>query len=97
VQLAALILLCVIAGGWLIGSLLHRFGVAWGGFISFFAQLLGQLTAAFYLAWTAVEVAERGGAWYGLAAALAVLALGLCGLVALLVWAVLKYGIDLED
>lgn len=96
-RLALLILLCVIVGGLLVGSVLRRLGVAWGWLISFFAGLLARLTAGLCVAWTAVEAAELGGAWYGLAAALAVLALGMLALVGFLAWGVLKYGIGPED
>jgi hypothetical protein len=97
VRLAHLILFGVIVGGLIVGSVLGRLGVAWGTWISLLAGLLARLTAAGIFALMAVAAAERGGAWYGLAAALAALALGTLGLVGLLAWGVLKYGIDLED
>jgi hypothetical protein len=98
VRLGALILLCVIVGALLVGSVLRRLDVAWGALISFFAGLLAKLAGGLVLVWTAVGAAERGGVWYGaLAAALGVLALGMLALVGFLAWGVLKYGIDAED
>jgi hypothetical protein len=98
VRLAALILLCVVVGALLVGSVLRRLGVAWGALISFSAGLLARLAGGLVLAGVAVRAAERGGVWYGaLAAALGLLALGMLVLVGLLAWGVLKYGIDPED
>ena len=89
--------LCLGVGGLIVGWGLGRFGVTWGWLVSFFARLLLNLVAALAFAWTAVEAAALGGAWYALAAALAVLALWMLALVVLFAWGVLKHRTALED
>jgi hypothetical protein len=86
VRLAGSILLGVIIAGWVIGSALRRFGVAWGATVSFFAVLLARLGAALVFASTAVHAARRGGVWFDLLAlfmaVLAVFGLALTGVFA---------------
>jgi hypothetical protein len=86
VRLAGFILLGVITVGWVTGSALRRFGVAWGATVSFFAVLLARLGAALVVASIAVRAAQRGGVWFDLLAlfmaVLAVFGLGLTGVLA---------------
>lgn len=92
-----LILLCVSAGGLLLGWVLRRLGVVWGALVSFSAGLLIRSGAGLVLAWTAVQAAQRGGIGLGaLAAALGLLALGVLVLEGIRAWAALKYGLS-ED
>jgi hypothetical protein len=86
VRLAGFILLGAIIVGWVIGSALRRFGVAWGATVSFSAVLLARLGAALVFASIAVQAAQRGGVWFDLLAlfmaVLAVFGLGLTGVFA---------------
>ena len=97
-RLAGLILFLLTVGAWLVGSVLGRFGVAWGASISFVAGLVLRVAGGLVLARIAVGAAEHGGVWYvALAAALGVVALMTLVLAGIFAWAALKYGIDAED
>lgn len=97
-QLAGLILLCVIVSALLTGWALQRFGIRSGAWLSFLAGMLARLGASLVFAWTAVQSAERGGIWFGaLAVAMGVLALAGFALLGFLSWGLLRYGMDPKE
>ena len=97
-RLSEVIPFLIIVGAILVGRTLDRRGIAWGGWLSLFAGILLRLWAGLIVAWSAVRAAELGGVWWGaLAGVLGAGGLVILAFAGLLVWGLLKYGIDDEN
>jgi hypothetical protein len=87
VRLVWLLLLFVIVGGLLTGSVLSRLDMAAGATVSFVAQALSRLVAAAVFGWIAVWSDERGGAWFdALAVLMSVVSISGLALTGALAW-----------
>jgi hypothetical protein len=97
-QIAALVLIGVVAAALVLGSILRRLGSTWGVRLPLYAGIVARVGAGLILAWSAVRAAALGGFWFvALAVGLGVLALGTLTLAGVLTWAVIKHGSELED
>ncbi len=97
-QIAALVVLGVVALAFVLGWVLRRFGSSWGVRLPLYAGILARLVAGLILAWSAVRAGTRGGPWFtALGVGLGVIALGTLALTGLITWGLIKYGSDVND
>jgi hypothetical protein len=97
-QLAALVVVGVVALAFVLGWVLRRLGSTWGIQLPFYAGILARLFAGLILAWSAVRAASRGGFWFAaLGVGLGVIALGTLALTAFLMWGLIKYGGEVKE
>jgi hypothetical protein len=87
---AGLVVVAVIVGTWLLGSIVHLGSHRWGTVLQVSAAFVSRLGAAAVFAWFAIRSAERGGPWLALAALFAVLALAGFAISGLTIWALIS-------
>jgi hypothetical protein len=76
-----------------VGFLLRRFGAEWGSWLSLSGAMLARVGAGVVFAWSAMRAAERGGVWFSaLAVGLALVAVADFVMIAVMTWALLKFG-----
>lgn len=79
------------------GWTFQRAGVRWGAWVSQFGHMLARVAGIVVLLVMTVQAADEGGAWFALAAAFGIFALGMLALLVLRIWVLLKYGVHDED
>jgi hypothetical protein len=92
-----LILLSLILAPLAVGWTLQRVGIRWGAWVSAFGHMVARVVAIVVLFLMIVQAVDEGGAWFALAAALGIFALGMLALLALRIWALLKFGVHADE
>jgi hypothetical protein len=93
VQQAGLLAAGLIILLFLAGFLLSGLGVEWGSWLSLLGGMLARLIAGVVFALAAIRAAERGGVWYSaLAVVLCLLAVFDFAMIAVMTWALVKFG-----